>query len=63
MSLRVLFALIAHYDLEYKQYDIITAFLNAAIDYKVWAKQPHGFEDRGGKGNVCLLLKALYGLK
>ena len=64
-TLRALFGLIAHYDLEAQQFDILTAFLNAMIGnkHKIYVEQPHGFEDRGGKGMVCLLQKALYGLK
>ena len=61
VSLKVIMALIAHYDLECQQYDIITAFLNAVLRGKtIYVEQPHGFE----QGNlVCLLVKALYGLK
>ena len=60
-SLKVMMALIAHHDLECKQYDVITAFLNAVLqDRTIYVEQPHGFEH----GNeVCLLLMALYGLK
>ena len=61
LSLKVIMALVAHYDLECRQYDVITAFLNAVLrDRSIYVEQPHGFE-RGNK--VCLLLKALYGLK
>ena len=64
-TLRALFGLIAHYDLEAQQFDILTAFLNAIIGdkYKIYVEQPYGFEDRSGKGMVCLLYKALYSLK
>lgn len=59
--LRVLFAMIAAYDLEYKQYDIITAFLNVLIDDRqIYIIMLYGFEQLG---KVCLLLRALYGLR
>jgi hypothetical protein len=71
VSIHMLMAIVAHYDLECKQYDIITAFLNAMIgDRKIYVEQPHGFEvDNHNNNNnnsqplVCLLLRALYGLK
>lgn len=60
-TLRVLFAMIAAYDLECKQYDIITAFLNVLIDDRqIYVIMLHGFEQ---PGKVCLLLRALYGLR
>ena len=44
-----------------KQYDIITAFLQALLQGRtIYVEQPHGFST----GNlVCLLLCTLYGLK
>lgn len=61
ISLKVLLALVAQYDLECKQYDIITAFLNSILtNHTIYVEQPHGFEI---DELVCLLLKALYGLK
>lgn len=60
-TLRVLFAMIAVYNLEYKQYDIITAFLNVLIDDRqIYVIMLYGFEQLG---KVCLLLRALYGLR
>jgi hypothetical protein len=57
---------VAANDLECQQFDLITAFLNAFIQkFKIFIEQPHGFEilldDR--ERLVCLLLRALYGLK
>ena len=55
-------AMVTHYRVEVKQYDIMTAFLYAMIgNREIYVEQPHGFED--GNGQVRLLLKALYGLK
>lgn len=61
-TLKCLMAMIAHYDLEAKKYDKMTAFLYAEIkDHEIFVEQPHGFEKTGD--NICLLKKALYGLK
>lgn len=60
-TVRMLFSLVAHYDLPCKQFDLLTAFLNASMGgHVVYVEQPHGFEEGD---NVCLLLRALYGLK
>jgi hypothetical protein len=71
VSIRTLMAVMAQYNLECKQYDIIIAFLNALIDDRmIYVEQPHGFkvddnddENNSNQINVCLLLRALYGLK
>lgn len=60
-TLRVLFAIIAVYNLECKQYDIITAFLNVLInDRQIYVIMLYRFEQLG---KVCLLLRALYSLR
>jgi hypothetical protein len=63
VSIRMLMAIVAHYNLECKQYDITTAFLNAMIgDRKIYVEQPHGFEvdnHNNSQPHVCLLLRAL----
>jgi hypothetical protein len=39
-------ALVAKLDLECKQYDLITAFLNALIEkHKIFVKMPYGFKE------------------
>lgn len=43
------------------QLDVSQAFLNAPIDRDVYMYQPPGHQD--GTGRVCLLKRALYGLK
>ena len=61
-TLKLLMAIIAHCNLEAKQYDIMTAFLYAKIkDHEIYVEQPHGFEETSN--HVCFLQKALYGLK
>src|SRR2546430_1352527 len=50
-------------NLEYEQFDVITAFLHSDIPQgtEVYVEQPHGYSD--GSDRVCLLRKALYGLR
>ena len=47
--------------LECRQYDIVTAFLNALADKVICVQQPPGFEE--SNDFVCQLIRALYGLK
>ena len=62
MSFKVLFAIMAYYDLDCEQMDVITAFLNALLREIIYVEQPKGYVK--GEGNlVCLLLRALHGLK
>jgi hypothetical protein len=59
-------SIVANKDLECKQFDLITAFLNVLVKkYKIYVEQPHGYEEKSSNGNtlVCLLQRALYGLK
>jgi hypothetical protein len=63
---KIMLALTAKLNLECKQFDLVTAFLNALIKkYKIYVKMPYGFEDYAEDGTqlVYLLLRALYGLK
>ena len=65
-TVKIIIALAAKLNLECKQFDLVTAFLNALIKkYKIYVEMPHGFEDYAEDGIqlVCLLLQALYGLK
>jgi len=62
-SLRIVMALVAHYDLELHQMDVKTAFLNGDLDEDVFMKQPEGFIPEGQEHLVCKLKKSIYGLK
>ena len=61
--LRIIMALVAHYDLELHQMDVKTAFLNGDLEEEVYMDQPQGFETTGQESLVCKLKKSIYGLK
>ncbi|WVZ07203.1 hypothetical protein V8G54_020549 [Vigna mungo] len=62
-SLRIVLALVAHYDLELHQMDVKTAFLNGDLEEEVYMDQPEGFTMTGRENLVCKLKKLIYGLK
>jgi len=62
-SLRIIMALVAHYDLELHQMDVKTAFLNGNLEEEVFMDQLEGFSVEGKKHIVCKLEKSIYGLK
>ena len=47
-SLRIILALVAHFNLKLQQMDVKTAFLNGDLEEKVYMKQPRGFSFREG---------------
>src|SRR5262249_38690716 len=51
--------IIAFFDLEAEQMDVVSAFLNSALEEKVYVRHPPGFHRYG---RCLLLLRALYGL-
>lgn len=59
-SVHCLLAIAAAEDMEIRQLDIVTAFLNANLDEEIYLVQPPGF--RRGSG-VLRLHKSIYGLK
>lgn len=64
ISYKALFAIAAAKDYEIEQMDVKTAFLYSKLNPEedpIYIEQPDGFTD--GTDNVCLLLKALYGLR
>ena len=60
-SIRVLFALAAHFDLDISVTDLIAFYLAAELDEgeEVFMRQPSVFDD--GTGRILLIKKALYG--
>ncbi|GJX88605.1 putative RNA-directed DNA polymerase [Tanacetum coccineum] len=62
-SLRIVMALVAHFDLELHQMDVKTAFLNGDLHEDVYMAQPQGFKSKGQEHLVCKLKKSIYGLK
>ena len=62
-TIRVLLAIVAFYDLELDQMDVITAFLHGLLDVEIYMTQPPGFIDEKTRHLVCRLLRLLYGLK
>ena len=62
-SLRIVMALVAHYDLELHQMDMKTAYLNGDLVEEVYMDQPDGFLIKGKENLVCKLRKSIYGLK
>ena len=62
-SLRIIMALVAHFDLELQQMDVKTAFLNGELEEEVYMKQPEGFPSSDGEQLLCKLKKCIYGLK
>ena len=62
-SLRIILALVAHFDFELQQMDVKTAFLNRELEEEVYMKQPKGFSSSQGEHLVCKLKKSIYGLK
>ncbi|GJS42104.1 putative zinc finger, CCHC-type containing protein [Tanacetum coccineum] len=62
-SLRIVMALVAHFDLELHQMDVKTAFRNGDLHEDVYMAQPQGFKSKGQEHLVCKLKKSIYGLK
>jgi hypothetical protein len=62
-SLRIIMALVAHYDLELHQMVVKTIFLNGDLSENVYMAQPKGFVVKGKEHMGCHLRKFIYGLK
>ena len=62
-TMRMVLATCAHEDLEMRQFDICTAFLNGELDEEVYIRPPTGVRGLAASGRVLRLLRALYGLR
>ena len=62
-SLRIIMAIVAHFDLELHHMDVRTTFLNGDLVEDVYMSQPISFEEVGKDHMVCKLHKSIYGLK
>ncbi|KAA0063449.1 Retrovirus-related Pol polyprotein from transposon TNT 1-94 [Cucumis melo var. makuwa] len=62
-SLRIVMALVAHYDLELHLMDVKAAFLNENLNEEVFMDQSEGFMVEGKERMVCKLKRSIYGLK
>ena len=62
-SIRYLAAHAALEDWEMEAMDVKTAFLNGDLDEEIYMDQPEGWTVKGKEDHVCLLKKAIYGLK
>ncbi|GJU60323.1 retrovirus-related pol polyprotein from transposon TNT 1-94 [Tanacetum coccineum] len=62
-SLRIILALVAHFDLEPHQMDVKIAFLNGNLKEEVYMEQPEGFFIDGKEKMMCKLKKSIHGLK
>jgi hypothetical protein len=62
-SLRIIMALVAHYDLELHQMDVKTTFLNGDLLENVYMAQPKGFAVKEKEHMWCHLRKFIYELK
>ena len=63
-SLRILITIAVNNEWKLFHRDFTTAYLNAPLTTPIYLSQPDGFVKQGGdKNKVCLLNKAIYGLK
>ena len=62
-SLRIIMAIMAHFDLELHQMDVRTTFLNGDLVEDVYMSQSIGFEEVGKEHMVCKLHTSIYDLK
>ena len=62
-SIQILLVLVAQYELEFDQLDVMTTFLYGNLEEEIYMSQPKGFKTKGNEHMVCKLKKSLYGLK
>ena len=62
-SIQTIITLVAEMGCRVHQMDVKTAFLNGVIQEEVFIEQPKGFDVENKETHVCMLQRALYGLK
>jgi hypothetical protein len=62
-SLRIIMALVTHYDLEFHQIDVKTTFLNGDLLENVYMTQSKDFTVKEKEHMRCHMRKSIYGLK
>ena len=62
-SIRILLAIVTHYDYEIWQMDIKTTFLNGQLDEDIYMMQPDSFIAESQSNMVCKLQRSIYRLK
>ena len=62
-TVRIILALAMQHHWSLKQLDVSNAFLHGLLHEKVFMSQPPGYVDPTNPSHVCLLHKAVYGLK
>ena len=62
-SIETILSLASNMKWKLHQMDVNTSFLNGLIEEEVYIKQPQRFKTNDQKNHVCILKKALYGLK
>ena len=63
VAVRLVLALATHFGWTIVQIDVMSAFLNGHLEEEVYMYQPQGFQFLGKEHMVCILFKAIYGLK
>ena len=63
VSIKILLALVALYDLELEYLDVKKTFLHGDLDEEIFMEQPEGFVQSHNKRFVCKIIKSLYGLR
>ena len=62
-SIQLLFAIVARLDLELRQMDVNTAFLNGDLNKEIYMEQPIGFVVKVQEKKVCKMKRLIYGIK
>ena len=63
VSVRVILAIVAQYDMELHQMDVKMTFLNGNLDEKIYMVQLEGYVAEGQEKRVCRLRKSIYELR